>query len=61
MQTTSDTLAIQAETKMISEILDAKYEPTNLKQVTKDISEISKEDRKSIYKLLKKYEQLFDG
>ena len=61
VQSTDDPPAIQAETKRISEILDAKYEPANLKQVTKDIPDISKEDREAIYKLLKKYEKLFDG
>ena len=61
MQTTEYPPAVQAETKRINEILDAKYEPANLKQVTKDIPELSKEDRDEIYRILKKYEVLFDG
>jgi len=61
LQSTEDPPNIQAETKRITEILDAKYEPANLDQVTKEIPLISKEDRKEIYKLLKKYSILFDG
>ena len=49
MQSTDDPPAIQAETKRISETLDTKYEPANLKQVTNDIPDISKEDREAIY------------
>ena len=61
MQTVEDPPAVQAETKRIEKILDAKYEPADLKQVAKDIPELSKEDRDEIYRILKKYEILFDG
>ena len=61
LQATNDPPAIQAEIKRIGEILDAKYELANLKQVTKDIPLISKSDREAIYRVLKKYEILFDG
>ena len=61
MQAVNDPPAVEAETKRIEKILDAKYEPANLKQVTKEIPNLSKEDRDEIYRLLKKYEILFDG
>ena len=61
MQAIEDPPAVQEETKRIKEILDAKYEPANLKQVAKDIPLLSKEDREAVYRVLKKYEILFDG
>ena len=61
MQAVEDPPAVQAETKRIEKIPDAKYEPADLKQVTKDIPDLSKEDRDEIYRILKKYEILFDG
>ena len=61
MQSVEDPPAVQVETQRIQKILDAKYEPANLNQVTKDIWELSKEDRDKIYRILKKYEVLFDG
>ena len=60
MQAAEDPPAIQAETQRIEKILDAKYEPADLKQVTKDIPDLSKKDRDEIYRILKKYEVLFD-
>ena len=61
MQAIADPPAVQEETKRIKEILDAKYEPANLEQVAKDIPLLSKEDREAVYRVLKKYEFLFDG
>ena len=61
MQVTKDPPAVEAETKRIIDILDAKYEAANLSQVAKEIPDISKEDRKEIFALLKKYEMLFNG
>ena len=61
MHSVEDPPAVQAETKRIEKILDAKYEPADLEQVTKDIPDLSKEDRDEIYRILKKYEVLFDG
>lgn len=61
MQAIEDSPAVQAETKRTKVILDAKYEPANLEQVTKDIPLFSKEDREAVFKALKKYEILFDG
>ena len=61
LQATDDPPNIQAETKRISEILDAKYEPADLKQVAEETPLLSKEDRRNLYKLLKKYSILFDG
>ena len=61
MNMIKDPPAVEAETKRISDILDAKYQPADLKEVVKDIPDISKEDRQEIFKLLKKYEILFNG
>ena len=61
MQMTKDPSAVEAETKRIIDILDVKYEAANLSQVAKEIPNISKEDRKEIFALLKKYEILFNG
>ena len=60
MQLTKDPPAVQAETKRIMDILDAKYEPANLEIVSKDIPNIFTGDRKEIFKLLKKYAILFN-
>ena len=61
LQATEDPPNIQAETKRISEILDAKYEPADLKKVVKETQEIANEERDETFKLLKKYEFLFNG
>ena len=61
LQSTEDPPNIQAETKRISEILDAKYEPADLEQVAQDTPLLSKDDRKDLFKLLKKYSILFYG
>ena len=45
MHSVEDPPAVQAETQRIEKILDTKYEPADLKQVTKDIPDLSKEDR----------------
>ena len=53
IQATKTPPVIQAETKRISEILDTKYQAENLKEICKDIPELSKEDMNAIYRLLK--------
>ena len=61
MQMSQDPPAIAAETKRISDILDAKYEPANLDNVVQDIPNLKTDQRKEIFTLLKKYESLFNG
>ena len=61
MQLSKDPPAVQAETKRITDILDAKYEQADLKEVASNIPNISKEDRQAIFHMLKKYEHLFNG
>ena len=61
MEVRNDPETIQAETKRIIDILDAKYEPADLNEVVKEIPEISDDEMKEIFKVLKKYEILFDG
>ena len=52
---------IKSETDRIKRILDAKYEAANLEEVAEDAVHLSKEERQQLYKLLSKYESLFDG
>ena len=52
---------VQNATARIKKILDAKYEKADLKQVVKELKHISKPERKSLLKLLQKYESMFDG
>jgi hypothetical protein len=47
--------------RQVKEILDAKYEPVNLKVVTATCTNLDNEQRKDLHTLLKKYESLFDG
>ena len=48
-------------TECIKKILDAKYEKANLHQVAKDQSHLDKYEQEKLLRLLKKYENLFDG
>ena len=56
LSTTKDPPAVEAETKRITDILDAKYEPANLKNITKNTPLLDKEGKEALYKLLTKYE-----
>jgi len=49
MQSVKDPIVVKVEIKKIEKILDAKYEPADLKQVTKNISDLSKKDKDEIY------------
>ena len=49
MQSLKDPIVVKIEIKKIEKILDAKYEPADLKQVTKNISDLSKKDKDEIY------------
>ena len=61
MQLFKDPPAVQPETKRITDILDAKYEQADLKEVASNIPNISEQDRQAILNMLKKYEHLFNG
>ena len=56
-----DPKRILSETDRMSKILDAKYEKANLEEVTSNNTNLIKREQKNLLKLLKKYEDLFDG
>ena len=45
----------------IKEILDAKYEPANLDEITTNCKNLDEEQQEDLHKLLTKYKTLFDG
>jgi hypothetical protein len=45
----------------IKSILDAKYEPANLYEVSKEAIHLSTDEQRKLQDLLEKYESLFDG
>ena len=50
-----------AETKRMKRILDAKYSKADIKTITESSTHIDPQERNELYRLLKKYESLFDG
>ena len=56
-----DSKAGEESMERIKQILDAKYEPANLKEVTKGCTHLELKQRLQLYKLLEKYSILFDG
>ena len=56
-----DPQAVQDSTNRINNILDAKYNAANLKQVVTDSINLNKEEKAKLHKLLLKYEDMFDG
>jgi len=56
-----ESLAVDEATDRIKQIIDAKYEPADLKQVVKDCKHLDSNQQKSLYGLLTKYKELFDG
>ena len=57
----SDSKNVVQATRRIKKILDAKYEKANLKEITKQLNYLSKDEQKQLLKLLRKYEKMFDG
>ena len=53
MQIQQDPPAVQAETKRISDILDAKYEPANLDQIVEENAKMSKENKQVLFQSIK--------
>ena len=45
----------------LKKILDAKYEPADLKQLVNDCYELLPDQRQDLFDLLKQFEDLFDG
>ena len=56
-----DTPCVEEAASHIKEILDAKYQPANLKEIVENCTNLSPEQREDLHALLMKYEDLFDG
>jgi predicted aspartyl protease len=52
---------IEQEMQRMTDILDAKYKPANLQEISENADHLTNSEQKSLLKLLKKYEDLFDG
>ena len=52
---------IESVTNSIKKISDAKYEKTNLKEITTKLKYLNSDEQFLIYRLFKKYENMFDG
>ena len=50
-----------SESDRIKKILEAKYQPADLKEVIREASYLSREEQQQLYELLKRFETLFDG
>jgi hypothetical protein len=57
----SDSPTLIEASERIKQILDAKYEPANLSDVTAKCTYLTEQQREDLYYLMKKYENLFDG
>ena len=57
----SDSRCIDAATKRMKQILDAKYEPADLKEIVNSCTHLDNEQQQSLQLLLNKYSNLFDG
>ena len=57
----SDSTRVSSETERIKRILDAKYEKANLSQIVREAIHLETSEQDKLYKVLKKYEILFDG
>ena len=56
-----DSTRVQSETKRIKKILDANYQKANLPKIVKDLIYLNAIKQNKLLKLLRKYEQMFDG
>lgn len=50
-----------SKSERIKKILEAKYQPANLKEVIQEASHLNMEEQQKVYKLLRQFELLFDG
>ncbi|HSN67194.1 MAG TPA: reverse transcriptase domain-containing protein [Fusibacter sp.] len=53
--------SVDEATERIKKILDAKYEAADIKTIVSDCNHLSPNEQDGLYKLLMKYESLFDG
>ena len=58
---TEEELFVSKETDCITKILDNKYKPTDLKELTENLPRLNNNQRKQIHTLLDKQCSLFDG
>ena len=56
-----DSKLITTSTERIKKILDAKYEPANLKNIVQTQKHLTITEQEKLYKPLNKYDKLFDG
>ena len=56
-----DSTSVADATERIQRILDAKYEPADLKEIAEWCDHLNKSQQKQLYELLRRYEDLFDG
>ena len=58
---TSEPVVTEAATKRVIKILDAQYEAADLRQVSLKATHLNTQQRESLYQLLIKYKDIFDG
>ena len=56
-----DPSTVDDSAERLKKILDAKYEPADLKQVCKEQHQLNEEEQEMLHQLLNKYSDLFDG
>ena len=56
-----DTPSVQQDSERLSNILDAKYKKADLQEITANITNLNKLERKQLKQLLTDNESLFDG
>lgn len=56
-----DPQAVSDAADRVKQILDAKYEKANLREVADNATHLTLDEREKLYALLTKYEELFDG
>lgn len=54
-------IAAQEATNRMIKILDSKYEKANLQKIVEGATHLNQREKDLLYKLLKKYEEIFDG
>ena len=55
-----DTPCLEEASERIKQILDAKYEPANLDEITAECTNLNTEEKHKLKSLLTKFEHLFD-
>ena len=54
-------LFVSNKTDRIVKILDAKYKPTNLKDLTDNLSQLNNNQKEQLHNILKKQREICDG